>query len=60
MVRLSQYDKGFLDGRIKEAKVQLENIISLKDELDSVGYDSKRTFLNILIKDLQKFLDENK
>lgn len=49
---MSQYKKGFLEGQKSEMEVFLDNLHALKDELDSVGYDSKQSYLNVLISDL--------
>ena len=59
MARLKQYDKGFLDGQLSEAEIFLENLQSLKDELNDVGWDSDRSFINTLMNDLEKFLNDN-
>lgn len=60
MTRIKQYDKGFLDGQLSEAEVFLENLQTLKDELNGVGYDSNRSFINTLIADLEKFVGGSK
>lgn len=60
MTRVKQYDKGFQDGQLSEAEVFLENLQTLKDELNGVGYDANRSYINTLIADLEKFVDGSK
>lgn len=54
---MSLYEKGVTDGRISEAEIFLDNLIALKNELDVVGYDSKQSYINALITDLEVFLN---
>lgn len=51
---MNKYDEGYKKGRKDEAEITLTNLLSLKSELDGVGYDAERSFLNTLIKDLEE------
>lgn len=54
---MKPYDKGYLDGQLGEAKVNLANLQALKGELESVGFDSERSFINKLMADIEEFLN---
>ncbi|QII26942.1 hypothetical protein G3M81_22910 [Bacillus paralicheniformis] len=59
MARMTQYEKGYLQGEIDSAKVELENLDRILHEMKRMGNIPENAHINIVIRDVENFLKEH-